>query len=173
MSKTVSAIALVAVLGAAAASANAAEATSKVYVQGGASVVRVEDENFAVLNATAGYNFNRYVAVEGEAAFGVKDKKIDGIKAKVDYTLGAYVVGSLPVSQNVDLIGRVGAVKGQIKAKVSNNVSASFDDSALAYGVGVRYFPNGGLNGVRADLTKYDFDDVEVKALQVSYVRRF
>lgn len=173
MSKTVSTLAIVAALGAQAASAQAAEAASKVYVQGGASVVRVEDENFGVLNATAGYAFNRHVAVEGETAFGVQDKKIDGIKAKVDYTLGAYVVGSLPVSENVDLIGRVGAVKGQIKVKLNNNISASLDDSSVAYGVGVRYFPNGGLNGLRADLTKYDFDDADVKAVQVSYVRRF
>jgi len=172
MSKIVSAIAIATVLTGAAVSANAAEATSKAYVQGGASVVRVEDENFGVLNATAGYNFNRYVAVEGEAAFGVQDKKIDGVKAKIDYTVGAYVVGSLPVSQNVDLIGRIGAVQGKIKAKVGN-VSESFDDTAAAYGIGVRYFPNGGQNGVRADLTKYDFDDLEVNAFQVSYVRRF
>lgn len=173
MFKTVS----VAVIASAMAmSANAQDAGSTYYVEVGASSIEFLDEDFGTLNLGVGYNFNRNFAVEGNLAFGVTEKTYDfdgdEIKAKVDYTLGVYAVGSLPVSENVDLLGRIGFVKGQFKVS-GFGVSASEDDSGPALGVGVRYFPNGGVHGVRADYTRYEFDDVDGQFIQVSYVRRF
>lgn len=157
-------------------SAHAQDAGSKYYVEAGASSIEFLDEDFGTLNIGGGYNLNRYFAVEGNLAFGVTEKTYDiggtDIKAKVDYTLGAYAVGSLPVSENVDLLGRVGFMKGQFKVS-GFGASEKVDDTGPAFGVGVRYFPNGGVHGVRADYTRYEFDDVDGQFIQVSYVRRF
>ncbi|MEM9966311.1 MAG: porin family protein [Asticcacaulis sp.] len=161
-------------------SAHAQDAGSKYYVEAGLGLAQIEldglDEEFGVLNLGAGYTFNRYFAVEGNVAFGITEKTYNvagfDVDAKVDYTVGAYAVGSLPVSENVDLIGRMGVVKAQIKVE-ADNVSLTEDDTGAALGVGVRYFPNGGVHGVRADYTYYDFDNVDSSVIQVSYVRRF
>jgi len=49
----------------------------------------------------------------------------------------------------------------------------SDNDSGLAYGVGATWTPGGGLNGVRADYTRYDFDPAEADTWSVGLVRRF
>ncbi|MFT4090035.1 MAG: porin family protein [Asticcacaulis sp.] len=179
MFKTISAVVVASAM---AVSAQAQDAGSKYYVEAGLGNAMVEidalevDGDFGVLHLGAGYNFNRYFAVEGNLAYGITEKtyQLDGgkVKGKVDYTVGAFAVGSLPVSENVDLIGRVGLVKAQLKLS-ADGYSETDDDTAVALGFGVRYFPNGGLNGVRADYTYHDFDNVDSSVIQVAYVRRF
>lgn len=157
------------------AAAPAAGAHTGAYVQVGLSDTKLDDD-YGAVNFGAGYDINKYVAVEADVEVGVTNKTITfngvDVKTKLDYSVGAFVVGKLPVSANVDLTGRVGYVKAQIKASAGGN-SATGDENGAAVGVGIRYFPNGGLNGIRADLTRVKFDDGDADIYQVSYVRRF
>jgi hypothetical protein len=160
-----------------AVSANAETAKPDAYFQIGAADAHIGGENFGAVNVILGKTLTPHFAVEAEGNIGVTQKTyhVGGVtaKAKIDYSLGAYVVGSLPVSANVDLIGRLGYAKGQIKVSASGS-SATASDSGPAVGVGVRYFPKGGLSGVRADVTHFDFGDgFDGEIYQVSYVRRF
>lgn len=158
-----------------AAPAPAAGAHTGAYVQVGLSDTKL-DSDYGAVNFGAGYDINKYVGVEADFEVGVTSKtytysNVD-VKTKLNYSAGAFVVGKLPVSANVDLTGRIGYVKGQVKASAGNN-SATVDEDGAAIGVGIRYFPNGGLNGVRADVTRVKFNDGDADFYQVSYVRRF
>lgn len=122
--------------------------------------------------------FNRYVGVEGEASFGVKDDDVSfaGVDGKLshEYDAAAYVVGTLPISPNLEVFGRVGYGTTQIKADVAG-FSSTEDGESVNYGAGANYFFDG-RNGVRADWTRRDFTDDnggELDTYGLSYVRRF
>lgn len=168
----ISAVALVAAFAGAAQAQDAA----KYYVEGGYAKVDFNGGDFGVANFGAGLKFNKYIGVEANAGFGVTEESRTEqgitVDVKVDNIVAAYVVGSYPVSANVELLGRIGLLRGELTAE-SGGTKVSMDEDATAFGVGVRYFPNGGANGVRADFTRADFDNVDVDQLSISYVRRF
>ncbi len=157
------------------AAAPAAGAHTGGYVQVGLSDTKLDDD-YGAINFGAGYDINKYVAVEADFEVGVTNKTytIGGVnvKTKLDYSAGAFVVGKLPLSPDFDLTARLGYAKAQVKASGAGH-SATADEDGAAFGVGVRYFPNGGLNGVRADVTRVKLDDGDADIYQVSYVRRF
>jgi hypothetical protein len=167
-----SAIALVAAF----AGAAQAQDAGKYYVEGGYANVDFNGENFGAANFGAGIKFNKYLGAEANAAFGISEQSYTEqgitVDVKVDNIVAAYLVGAYPVSENVELLGRIGFLRGELSGK-SGSTKVSIDDDAFAAGVGVRYFPNGGVHGVRADFTRADFDGNDVDQLSVSYVRRF
>ena len=118
-----------------------------------------------------------YFGVEGEVSKGVKDDSVTvgGVtsSAELDYQYAGYVTGTVPVTPNLDLIGRVGYGQTKIEATTAG-VSASDKEDSINYGVGAQY--NWGLNGIRGDVTRHDFrgDGAgEADAWSVSYVRKF
>jgi hypothetical protein len=154
-----------------------AHAQSGAYGQIGGSVTKLNDEDFGAINVGIGYNFTPMFAVEAEGSFGVSDKDVEvaGTKfsAKVDYLVGAYGVVYFPVSGQIDLIGRAGYMSGQSNLPVAERETKQ-ELSGPAIGVGMRYFPGGGKNGVRVDATHYEFeDDVKGEIYQIAYVRKF
>lgn len=175
MIKIVTILAAATLLAGTAVSANAQDAGS-AYGQIGAGQIDASDEKFTTVHVTGGYNFNRNFAAEAEFGFGITEKTYTvgsvSVDAKVKYTAGAYLVGSLPVAENLDVVGRVGFATVNVEAS-SGNVSADESESGVAYGVGLRYFPQGGVHGIRGDFTRYDLDGEKVDSLQLSYVRRF
>ena len=176
MRNTIIATSLVLAAAAFAVSANA-ETTVKGYASVGAAGVNLGGEKFGAIDLSAGADVNKYLAFEADADIGVTDKTYTSgninVKVKVNYAIGAYVVGKYPVSPNFDLLGRVGYLKAQLKGS-AQGASATVDASGPAYGIGFRYFPKGGANGVRADITHYDFnDDGDGEIYQVSYIHRF
>ncbi|MBP2159827.1 MULTISPECIES: porin family protein [Asticcacaulis] len=168
----ISAVALVAAF----AGAAQAQDAGKYYVEGGYANIQFQDESFGAANFGAGIKFNKYLGAEANASFGISEQSYveQGVTVdvKVDNVVAAYLVASYPVSANVELLGRVGFLRGELSGKASG-VKVSFDDDAFAAGVGVRYFPNGGVHGVRADFTRAEFEESDVDQLSISYVRRF
>lgn len=168
----ISAVALVAAF----AGAAQAQDAGKYYVEGGYANVDFNGENFGTANFGAGIKFNKYFGAEANASFGIAEQSYTeqgvAVDVKVDNTVAAYVVGSYPVSANVELLARVGFLHGALSGK-SGNTKVSIEDDTVAAGVGVRYFPNGGVHGIRADFTSAEFDNVDVEQLSISYVRRF
>ncbi|MFA4893926.1 porin family protein [Brevundimonas sp.] len=157
-----------------------AQSISNPQVNGSIGYTQLDGDD-ADLGAVTGRltaKFNRYVGVEGEASFGVKDDEITvgGITGDLshEYDAAAYVVGVLPVTPNFELFGRVGYGTTQIKADVAG-FSATEDGESVNYGAGANYFFDG-RNGVRADWTRRDFTDDnggELDTYGLSYVRRF
>ncbi|MDC7682425.1 porin family protein [Asticcacaulis sp. BYS171W] len=175
MVKIVTVLAASALLAGMAVSAQAQDAGS-TYLQVGGGQVDADGEKFGVIQAAGGYNFNRNFAVEAEFGLGLTEKTYRvgtvNVDAKIKHTAGIYLVGSAPIGENLDLVGRVGFSQVSVEAS-SGNVSADDSDTGPAYSVGLRYFPKGGVHGIRGDFTRYQLDDGSMDAVQVSYVRRF
>ena len=136
------------------------------------------DESLGAVTGRVGARVSRYIGVEGEASFGVKDEDITigGVDGTVEheYDAALYAVGTVPVSPNFELFGRVGYGTTSIKADVAG-VSASEDGESLNYGAGANWFFDG-QNGLRADWTRRDFTDDqggEIDTYGLSFVRRF
>ena len=111
------------------------------------SVEDAPDWDLAALAVRGGYYFNKYFSVEGRLGFGVGDdtKTVstapqEDIKIEIDYMLGVYAVGHLPLSDRFQLYGLVGYTKGELTATlIQTGESSSDDDSDLSYGVGAEY----------------------------------
>ncbi len=153
-------------------------ATSGGYFQVGASSVKVDSDTFSAVHLGTGFDAGKHVAFEigGDVGLNGKTYTYNGnsFKLRFDYDFGAYVVGKLPVSPNADLLGRVGYVRVQ-ESGASNGNKVAVGDRGLAYGVGIRYFINGGNNGVRADVTHFDFGGNRSSGdlIQLAFIRRY
>lgn len=154
----------------------AAQTIPNAYGSIGYSSVQGDDADLGAVTARLGTRFNQYIGVEGEASLGVDDDSIAGVpnsSVELEHDLAAYVTGTVPVAQNLELFGRVGYGTTKIKAEVGG-VSASDSEESVNYGVGANYLLDG-QNGVRADWTRRDFrnggGDADVWSL--SFVRKF
>lgn len=101
----------------------------------------------------------------GNANIGVTDH------VKLDYLVGVYGVGYLPVAKGADFFVRVGAVGGQF-SQSALGASASNHENGWAAGAGFRWFPKNGANGVRVEYTRYGMQD-DVNTFGASFVHKF
>ncbi|WP_372707962.1 porin family protein [Brevundimonas sp.] len=157
-----------------------AQSVSAPQVSGSIGYTQLEADGVELGAITGRLNakVSRFIGVEGEASFGVKDEDVSfgGIDGTLEheYDAAAYVVGTLPISPNFEVFGRVGYGTTSIKTDVAG-FSASEDGESVNYGAGANYFFDG-RNGVRADWTRRDFQDDnggELDTYGLSYVRRF
>jgi outer membrane immunogenic protein len=130
-----------------------------------------------VIQGRLGFRFMPYLGIEGELATGLKSDNdtIGGIRvnSKLKHEAAAYAVGFLPVSPNTDILARVGYGTTKLRAS-AGGVSASESVDSVNYGVGAQHHFDG-VNGVRADFTRQDFNHNRGHAdvYTVGYVRRF
>lgn len=171
-------------LGAAAAVAAlavAAPASAEVYGALNAGVLHVKldtpplnDANVVTVGGRLGWKFNKWVGVEGDLFFGVKEDRIydtPPVNLKVDSAAFLYGVLFVPAGEKFDLIARVGY--GHVAAKVSGaGVSGNTNDGAFTAGVGAQYKWDA-TNGVRFDYTHYDIKDAPSDGFAVAYVHTF
>lgn len=125
-----------------------------------------------------GIDLNRYLAVETEVGVGVKDKDFtsNGVEGtlKHEWDAAGYVVGKLPVGENIQLHARGGYGHTELKRTLGDSTS-DVGGQHWVYGVGGEYKLNAD-NGIRADWTRRDFKGSAREDLDtygVSYVRRF
>ena len=134
-----------------------------LYVSGGYANFNADtpagDVNLGGIQGRLGYSFTPNLAIEGEGTVGVKD---DGA-FELNNEIGAYVVGKIPVSSQIDLFARV----GMSRTEINDN-----DDDGLAYGAGAQWNLTS-QDGIRGDWTRHDYDANEFDAYSVSYVRKF
>lgn len=156
-----------------------AQSLSNPQVSGsvGYTVLDGDDANLGAITGRITAKVNPYFGVEGEASFGVKDDDVTvaGITGDLshEYDAAAYVVGTLPISPNFELFGRLGYGTTRIKADVAG-FSVTEDGESVNYGAGANYYFDA-QNGLRADWTRRDFrnDGGELDTYGLSYVRRF
>ena len=148
---------------------------SNVYGTAGYAHVDGDGVNLGALQGRLGYRANSWLGVEGEAAIGVKDDDVNiagtDVNVELKHQLAAYVVGFAPVGANTDVFARFGYGTTKIKGS-AGGVSVSDDGSSWNYGVGAQHHFDG-VNGVRVDWTRHDFDGGNADVWSVGYTRKF
>jgi hypothetical protein len=148
---------------------------SNVYATAGYANVDGDGVNLGALQGRLGYRMNSWLGVEGEAAIGIQDDDVDiggtEVNVELKHQLAAYVVGFAPVGANTDVFARVGYGTTKIKGSALG-VSASDDGSSWNYGVGAQHHFDG-VNGVRIDWTRHDFDGGNADVWAIAYTRKF
>lgn len=96
------------------------------------------------------------------------------LRNKVDYSVAAFGIARLPVTQKFDIFARAGLHNTQAAAVFNNNdneINIGTDtETGVAFGAGGQYnFDK--RNGVRLDYTY--FDDTTAETLSLGYVRKF
>jgi hypothetical protein len=149
--------------------------TTGVYGSVGYANVDGDGVNLGAIQGRLGYRMNSWLGVEGEGAIGIQDDDVDigGTDVNVDlkHQFAGYVVGFAPISENTDLLARFGYGTTKIKGS-AGGVSASDDGSSWNYGVGAQHHFDG-VNGVRIDWTRHDFDGGNADVWSVAYTRKF
>lgn len=137
-----------------------------------------DDGDLGAVTGRVGYDFTRNLGIEGEASVGVKDQDVTfgGVNTTLEheYDAAVYGVAKLPLSENLELFGRVGYGTTEVKASTAG-FAATEDGESVNYGVGANYFIDG-RNGIRADWTRRDFQEDnggELDTYGLSFVRRF
>lgn len=125
-----------------------------------------------------GYRFNNWLGVEGELAGGVKSDHVDvgGVDArvKVRHEEAIYGVGFLPITDKVDVLGRVGYGNTRVHASALG-YGDSGNEQSWNFGAGAQYHIDG-VNGIRADYTRQEFtghDSGHANVWSIAYTRRF
>lgn len=185
--KSLIAVAAVAAISAIAAPAFAqtnASTFSPVTYEGsvGYTGIQLNGADLGAIDLRATANFGRFVAIEGEGAFGVNDASgsANGVSAKLHLNneIAGYGVVRWPLIANGNLFARIGYGHSDFKASLTTP-SASYSGSggvdSFNYGVGGEYFFDG-KNGLRVDYTRFDFQKNGFKdadTWSVGYVRKF
>jgi len=152
--------------------------TTGAYVNLGYAHADAGQPNYEILQGKLGYKFNNWLGVEGELATGLKghDDTVAGVNihSKIEHEAAIYGVGFAPIGPNTDLIARVGYGTTKIKAK-GGGVSGSDSAESFNFGVGAQHYFDG-VNGVRVDYTRHDFNHgygSHGDVLGVAYTRAF
>ena len=172
----------------------------------------LEFDAFGV-SGKVGYNFNRFLGVEGQLGYGVIDSEDNDVVVPTDasggfatgdvdsgYDLfgGAFAVGRVPVTPEIDLFGRVGYHFTQLDGEAETaqgEIDFGTDVDGIAFGGGAQFnFGPGGMSGIRVEYTNFDIgniSEVEIDGVEfdvededtdglgsgdlwsLSYVRRF
>jgi hypothetical protein len=127
------------------------------------------------INLRGGAQFAKHWGAEMEVGTGLgsSDSTFQGVpySLKMNYQVGIYAVGYLPIAKGMDLFGRVGAVGAQFHEEVLGG-HGSNHENGYGIGGGVRWFPGDGKNGVRVEYTRYGLQD-DLNNFGVSFVRKF
>ncbi|MEO8113568.1 MAG: porin family protein [Phenylobacterium sp.] len=180
MKALIAAASAAALLAALPAIAQAQDATGQSGLYGNLGYSNLNDDNvnLGAIQGRLGYRFGQHLGVEGELAGGVKGDAVNvaGTNVNVDlqHQAAIYGVGFLPLTPNIDLLGRVGYGSTKIKGSALGQ-SASDDGDSWNFGVGGQYrFDD--ANGVRLDYTRQEFrgsDAGSANVWSLGYVRRF
>jgi hypothetical protein len=130
--------------------AHAGTGESTPYVEAGYAWPRLSSSGYAATAGAAfvraGFNFDRYWALEAAGLIGTANGNISGfeipITLKVKSAYGAFVKGQYPVApQHFELFARAGWLHATVESKSNYyNIGASSADSSFAYGGGFQIF---------------------------------
>jgi len=163
-------------------------APTGVYGTLGYADAHTDGVDLGAIQGRLGWRFNNWLGLEGEFAGGVKSDKetttVNGVTVNSKVTLkdeeAIYGVGFLPLSNDFDLLARVGY--GHTSAKASANAanttiaaSQTADGNSWNYGVGAQYHFDG-KNGIRGDYTRQEFtgnNSGHADVWSIAYSHRF
>ncbi len=130
-----------------------------------------DDVSVGAVTGRLGYRFHPNFGVEGEASFGVDGDEVGGVDVELDNAYGVYGVGYLPLSENLDLFGRVGYA--QVEASASAlGATVGFEEDGVGFGGGVQWRMSNGL-GLRAEYTRLEGEDDGVDTFGLGLATQF
>lgn len=141
----------------------------------GYSHVETDAGDLGAATVRGTYFFSRYLGAEVEGSLGVKDESnspLFGGTTKLDHSLAAFGVVRAPITDRLELFGRMGYQTSEISADVPGGVNNSLDVDGLAYGVGGKLFLNERL-GLRLDASRFEGGDYEADVFSIGGVIRF
>ena len=131
--------------------------------------------NPTTIGISLGKYVNKNFALEGRFATGLTDDNVGGGGPQgvtVDYFLGAYAKGILPISPRFSVYGIAGVTYGDLSAD-SGGLRFSGADADFSYGVGVDYMI-GGTTSINFEWARlFDAADYKLDALTVGLHFRF
>jgi len=139
--------------------------------------MRKHGDQLESVTGRLGLRFGRFVGIEGEGAFGVDDKKgtVGGLpyKSELNRSVAAYAVGYVPITNRLDVFGRVGLGNTKLTGTLGETSITKQRDS-VNYGGGAQFFFTG-HDGLRADFTRESYRNGpgHANVWGVSYVRKF
>lgn len=137
------------------------------YGSVGYSVLDDDTFNFGAIDGRIGGR-TQHFGLELDGAVGVKDDSVLGVDVELNHTVAVYAVGFLPVSDNFELIGRIGLGNTEVEA-----AGVDADDDSFNVGIGGQWSWNEN-NAIRGDYTYMDFDNGgDANQFTLSYVRKF
>jgi opacity protein-like surface antigen len=169
---------------------------SELDLQGNSVDLGEETAKIIMINGRLGYRLNQYIAIEGDAGFGiggddfqrsipVNVDRLGVVTVDADADLdvksyfGIFARGILPVSAQFDIFlrGGYGTAKAEASAIAttaslpgfSANVSDSQSTNDFAYGIGAEYHINE-RHGIRADFSAIGS---EAQFISVAYAVKF
>jgi len=92
-----------------------------------------------------GYNFNKYIAVEGRAGFGITDADHDGGgSSELKENYGIYLKPQLPLGDKVSLFGLAGYAKAKVESisTAAGGLSGELDEASPSFGLGLEFAIN-------------------------------
>ncbi len=90
-----------------------------------------------------GYNFNKYIGVEGRAGFGITDADHDGggtSELKENY--GIYLKPQLPLGDKVSLFGLAGYAQAKVDSVSTSGLSGELNEGSPSFGLGLEFAVN-------------------------------
>ena len=131
------------------------------------------------LQGRLGYQTANYLGAEVEGSFGVVSETDTvgalELKAGVDYSVGAFLRGVLPLSERINVFARGGYHATKIGGSLSDGVDTidgSETADGFAYGAGAEYALNP-RDSLRLDYTRYDLGPGDTESLSFAYARKF
>jgi hypothetical protein len=178
--KTLMSAAALAALSVAAVPALSQAQDTGVYGTLGYAGSRADGVDTGAVQGRLGTKLTPHFGVEGELSAGVKDdhyysRGVDRYSIEQTHAAAVYGVAFLPVTPNIDLIGRVGYGNTQFKTVSPDGFESKFDADSVNYGVGAQYKLDD-KNGVRLDYTRHQFRDndaADANVVSVGYARKF
>ena len=172
------------------------------YSRLGTDILQIQEDyefspEFGAVDAQFGYRLTEHWSLEGEAIVGVENEKdylsgSDGTYSNtrqntydLDYLIGAYVRGDIPVTSKLTAFARAGlaSVEVDVSSNLTStnleteevmNVSSDFtrSDTGIALGVGLTYDFTDKLY-LRSDYARYDFEFYDLDSVSLGVGIRF
>lgn len=95
--------------------------------------------------AKVGYNFNKYIGIEGRAGYGVSEADHDlGGTSKLKENYGLYLKPQLPLGDKVSLFGLAGYAQAKVESEgnAAGEIVGELDEGSFSYGLGLEYLIN-------------------------------
>ena len=94
----------------------------------------------SAIGVKIGREINKYLAIEGRFGTGISDDNMGntGINVSLDYSLGAYAKGILPLTPRIALYGLAGVTYAELSAS-AGGLRVGGSDSDFSYGFGADF----------------------------------
>ena len=151
-------------------------------VYGALGATTYDFDNYGV-DVKLGYNFNKNFGVEAQGTLGLTEDSSPVCDQpecatgtyKTEYTVGAFAVGRIPLSDQFEVFARAGIHNTKNNVKISNVLGTDYDvdSTGFAGGGGLQYKLDP-KNAIRAEYTYLDYrDEGWSGTATIAYVRKF